>query len=101
MDDTKMVYLVVSPASWAVHEELQFALAKLLSLGTGDKWLKDTKVEVFHVTEDWEHDGFSVSATIVKKQAPIVIVPTLAKKAYEVLSTLEDLELQCLYKSEE
>lgn len=87
--ELKMVYLAMGPGYWAADIDVRFAVAHLLSMYTENS-KPTTKIDLFHVSEDWEMDGFSVRAKKVKRLANLEIPQRLAAKVRTALSELED-----------
>jgi len=87
--ESKMTYVVVAPSYWAADDELKFALVRILSMVSHTKG--DIKIDVFHVSEDWELTDFGIRATKLVKMPGMTIKPKIAEQAWKIVDQLEDI----------
>lgn len=99
-DPTEYKYIVFVPGYWAVDKELKHAVAYLLSTYSSGQD-KDLKLDVFHVTDDWEFDGNGVRATKVERLPQLVIKHNLVNRTRRVMDEIEDLTDDVVIKHEE
>jgi hypothetical protein len=94
MEATK--YLAVGPGYWAVHEEADYALLYLLAMMPSLSDLtKKHHVQIFHVSDDWRFDGFSVNATKVESYPMMKIDGRLQNKVRSVFNQVQDVWEKC------
>ena len=94
MEATK--YLAIGPGYWAVDDEPEYALLRLLSsMSSLSDASKKHHVQVFHVSADWEFDGMSVRGSKVETYPMMKIDGRLQNKVLSAFNQVEGVWEKC------
>jgi hypothetical protein len=94
-------YLAVGPGYWAVHDSPEHALLYLLAMMPSlSDVTKSHHVQVFHVSNDWEFDGFSVHASKVETYPMMKIDGRIQNKVRSAYNQVEDVWEKCAIEHE-